>query len=59
MKIGDLVMCWPMGTPDMSDMSKGVIVGFNDKGEGGKDFVHVLCEGKVIIFMSFDIQVIK
>ena len=55
MKIGDLVACWPRG----SDPVRGVIVGFNEKGEGGKDFVHVLCEGIVMTFMSFDIEVIN
>ncbi len=59
MKVGDLVACWPRGTPEMSEVVKGVIVGFNEKGEGGKDFVHVLCEGKVMLFMSFDIEVIS
>ena len=57
--IGDLVMCWPYGSRDMSSIVTGVVVGFNEKGEGGKDFVHVLCEGTVIIFMSFDIEVIN
>ena len=59
MKIGDLVICWPRGNRSMGDMQNGVIVGFNDKGEGGQDFVHVLCEGVVIVFMSFDIEVIN
>ena len=56
--IGDLVMCWPYGSRDISSIAVGVVVGFNKKGEGGRDFVHVLCEGTVIIFMSFDIEVI-
>ena len=59
MKIGDLVSCWPAGTRDMSYKTQGVIVGFNKKGEGGKDFVHVLCEGKIVLFMPFDIEVIN
>ena len=59
MKVGDLVACWPRGTPEVSDMVRGVVVGFNKKGEGGKDFVHILCEGIVMIFMSFDVEVIS
>jgi hypothetical protein len=59
MKIGDLVACWPQGIPAVSPMVRGIIVGFNKKREGGKDFVHVLCEEEVLIFMSFDIEVIS
>ena len=57
MKVGDLVAIHPkfIGGPEIT----GVIVGFNEKGEGGKDFVHVLHAGKVEIFMQFDIKVIK
>ena len=58
MKIGDLVYCYPTGTKDTSYRTQGVIVGFNDKGEGGKDFIHVLVEGKVCLFMFFDVEVI-
>lgn len=57
MKVGDLVECFKLCTDRRA--VRGVIVGFNEKGEGGKDFVHVLCEGTVHIFMSFDISVIK
>ena len=59
MKIGDLVFCWPLGPPGMSHKASGVIVGFNKKGEGGKEFVHVLCEGVVLVFMDFDVEVIN
>jgi len=59
MKIGDVVHCWPRGNPEMGNRVNGIIVGFNKKGEGGKDFVHVLCEGKVLLFMSFDVRVIN
>lgn len=57
MKVGDLVECFKLCTDRR--VVRGVIIGFNEKGEGGKDFVHVLCEGTVYIFMSFDINVIK
>ena len=59
MQIGDLVRCWPWGIPEMSDMVLGVIVGFNEKGEGGKDFVHVFVGDEVLIFMHFDVEVIS
>ena len=52
MKVGDLVTCHRFG--------RGVVVGFNKPGEGGKDFIHVLCEtGEVIVFMSFDVEVLS
>tara|TARA_A100001011_G_scaffold268834_1_gene277966 strand:+ start:2098 stop:2286 length:189 start_codon:yes stop_codon:yes gene_type:complete len=52
LKVGDLVE-WRMGK------KTGIIVGFNEKGEGGKDFAHVLIEGDIIIFMSFDLYVVN
>ena len=57
MKIGDLVTVYPSFVGGVE--TTGVIVGFNKKGEGGKDFVHVLCEGKIVIFLSFDIRVMN
>ena len=57
MKIGDLVLVHPR-FDDGTELT-GVIVGFNKKGEGGKDFVHVLCNGKIEVFMEFDIKVVK
>ena len=59
MKVGDLVTCWPAGSRDMSHSTTGLIVAFNCKGEGGKEFVHVFCEGRIALFMSFDIEVIS
>ena len=56
MKVGDLVTCQRYHSlPPVS----GPIVGFNKKGEGGKEYVHVLIGGKVIVFMHFDVEVIK
>ena len=54
--IGDLVACWPHGSREISMCVKGMIVGFNEKGDGGQDFVHVLCNGEILTFMSFDIE---
>ena len=59
LKLGDLVACWPHGSREISMCVKGIIVGFNDKGLGGADFVRVLCNGEILTFMSFDIEVIK
>ena len=53
MKIGDLVM-WRRGGTSV----KGIIVGFNKKGEGGKEFIHVLVDGEIQVFMEFDLEVI-
>lgn len=52
MKVGDYVVCGRYS-------SRGLVVGFNKKGEGGQDFVHVLIEGEVIIFMHFDLSIIQ
>ena len=57
MKIGDLVECF--GKCKDRRSVRGVVVAFNEKGEGGKDFVHVLCEGEIHVFMNFDVSVIK
>jgi len=56
MKLGDLVECFTWAN---RRSVRGVIVGFNEKGEGGKDFVHVLCEGKIYVFLAFDVRVIN
>ncbi|MAI57590.1 MAG: hypothetical protein CML56_01145 [Rhodobacteraceae bacterium] len=65
MKIGDLVEIWTTET-ELGRLAnhqlinpKGVIVGFNKKGDGGKDYVHVLIDGKVSVFMRFAIEVIN
>ena len=68
MKVGDLVKAWSVTArvkvndktaESVKEFQLGIIVGFNEKGEGGKDFVHVLSEdGTVMMFNSFDIEVI-
>lgn len=57
MKVGDLVLVHSRF--DNGFELTGIIVGFNKKGEGGKDFVHVLCNGRIEVFMEFDIKVVK
>ena len=49
LKLGDLVEFTLTG-------EVGTVVGFNKKGEGGKEFVHVLIEGEVRIALSFHIK---
>ena len=56
MKIGDLVICQrhhPL--PPV----KGPIVGFNKKGEGGKEYVHILIDGKIEVFMRFMVEILN
>ena len=57
MKIGDMVILY--GAANQFSGIIGVIIGFNEKGEGGKEFVHVLIEGNVQVFMEFDLEVIN
>ena len=57
MKVGDLVSI--DGIVNVRPEQKGVIVGFNEKGEGGKDYVHVLVDGEVSVFMKFVVEVIN
>ncbi len=51
MKVGDLVK--RVKCPWVT----GIVIGFNKKGEGGKDFVHVFFNGKIHIHMVFDWEV--
>ena len=56
MKIGDLVLCFPSGIT----IGHGIIIGFGDKGEGGKHFVDVLLwNGDLKRMMYFDLEVIN
>lgn len=58
-KIGDLVTCYPLGTPEISAIATGIVVGFNKKGLGGKEFVRVMLGNKVIVFLEFNLEVIS
>lgn len=58
MKVGDLVQAFAPYLPEADSI--GIIVGFNEKGEGGKEFVHVLIStGLVLMYNSFDLKVIN
>ena len=60
MKVGDLVSWWPKSRSENTPTKvQGVIVGFNKKGEGGQDFVHVLHDGNIVVLMRFDVEVIN
>jgi len=55
MKVGDLVLCHPSGVT----IGHGIIIGFADKGEGGKHFADVLLSnGQVMRIMYFEIEVL-
>ena len=51
-EIGDLVIVhnWnvdPIFADHHKPARQGIVVAFNEKGEGGKDFIHVLIDGTV------------
>ena len=55
MKVGNLVICQRHSE---TNWHEGLIVGFGTKGEGGKDYVHVLIDGNVEVFMRFNVEVV-
>jgi hypothetical protein len=57
-KIGDLVR--PLSCVDHEKAMSGIIIGFNKKGLGGKEFVHILAaNGHIVVFNAFDLEVIN
>ena len=56
---GDLVRCITYHPAAGYSLGIGIIIRFNETGEGGKDYVHVFCENKINIFMAFDVEVIN
>lgn len=53
MKIGDLVQSYTHSGPT------GIIIGFNEKGEGGKDYVHVFePDGTIGVFLAASLMVV-
>lgn len=68
MKIGNLVKVYStvarvsihgQTAESVKHFQVGIIIGFNKKGEGGKQFVHVLvADGTIMMFNSFDVEVI-
>ncbi len=56
MKVGDIVVWYDNSLVP----GTGIIVGFNEKGEGGQHYVHILNErGAVVIAMSHTLEVIE
>lgn len=55
MKVGDIVICQILYN---HVPPRGLIVGFNKKGEGGKEYVHVLIDEVIRVFMHYDVEVI-
>ena len=51
-KVGDLVH-------SVVKNVSGVVVGFNQKGEGGQDFVHILVNGDIIVCMAWDLHTVE
>jgi len=59
MKIGDLVWGYQQLPGPSIQKVQGLVVGFNKKGEGGKEYVHVLTEGIVNIYMRHNLEVVS
>ena len=57
MKVGDYVQCFNV-VPSDFDKPLGVVVGFNDPGEGGKHFVHVLTADGIELFAAWNLHVV-
>tara|TARA_Y100001973_G_C5177828_1_gene323115 strand:+ start:1078 stop:1260 length:183 start_codon:yes stop_codon:yes gene_type:complete len=55
-QVGDLVV---ISATDNRPEKQGLVVGFNKKGEGGKDYVHVLVDGTVEVFLRFVVDIIN
>ena len=56
MKVGDIVRY----NTAVSLNVTGIVIGFNKKGEGGKDYTHILRDnGDIEIRMSHILEVIK
>lgn len=58
MKVGDLVEGYQQLPGPAIERIQGIVVGFNEKGEGGKDYVHVLNKGKVHVYLRVNLEVI-
>ena len=57
MKIGDVVS-W--GPDSAVRPGTGIIIGFNEKGDGGQHYAHILNErGVVVVVMSHTLEVIE
>ena len=61
MKIGDIVQYHTDWTqPRHMSIVTGIVVGFNEKGEGGSHYVHVLKDdGDIEVHMAHTLEVIR
>ena len=59
MKVGDLVRGYQQLPGPAIECIQGLVVGFNEKGEGGKDYVHVLSAGEVHVYMRINLEVVS
>ena len=59
MKIGDLVWGYQQIPGPAVERIQGLVVGFNKRGEGGKEYVHVFMDGKVNIYMRHNLEVVS
>ena len=63
--IGDLVeICSPYDASNQrwvagEGLVTGIVVGFNKKGEGGKNCIHVLCGDIIQILNHWDVRVVR
>ena len=57
MKIGDLVKRIWKFSENYNHI--GIIIGFNKKGEGGKDFAHVYTNGTIEVVMSLELAILE
>jgi hypothetical protein len=59
LKIGDYVGLYASSpSSDTEDSPLGVVIGFNETGEGGRHFVHVLTDAGIEIFSAWNLYVI-
>ena len=52
MKTGDLLVV----TTKEKQWEYGILIGFNKKGEGGKDFVHVFVDRQIRIYLRHEVE---
>ena len=58
LEIGDIVYLARAQAPYPAVLQPdtGLVIGFNKKGEGGKDYVHLLINGDIIVTLRFNVE---
>ena len=60
MKIGNLVITSEATGGGLPWITKfGIIIGFGKPGSGGKEFVHVIIDGSIQVFLANHVEVVK